>query len=366
MSYRAVIIGLTGIGARRPDRDAKPDAYGRLPQSHASAYHNHPQTDVVAVCDIRHEMLDAFQAGWGDVWPAMRYYTDYPAMLADVRPEIVSVVTPDHLHANIAVAAAEGGAKAILCEKPLATTLEDADRMLAAAEANGTLLSVEFTRRWSPAYCRARDILRSGDLGKLRSMTTSLFSKRAMLFRNGAHLIDMLHFFAESDAVWVWSELEDGYDHFDIYRGDGGHDPAMEPSASGYIRFANGVRAFYESAKLEYPGVQFTLTCDHGRIEISDNSFVVIRANSSGCLERSDVIVEHAQGPILLDGAVDELVRCLNGDGELTSSGHSARRTLEVTLAMMQSHARGNVRVDLHVDSNPMEPRTRIGTGSWR
>jgi predicted dehydrogenase len=349
--YKAVIVGLTGIAAARPNREGATDRYGSLPQSHASAYYNHPQTDVVAVCDIRQEMLDAFRAGWSDIWPQMRYCTDYRAMFAETRPEIVSVVTPDHLHAEIVVAAAEGGAKAILCEKPLATTLEDADRMIAAAEANGCLLSVEYTRRWSPAYLKARAMLRGGELGKLRSMTTSLFSKRAMLFRNGAHLIDMLHFLADSDAAWVWGELEEGYDDFDIYRGDGGHDPAREPSASGYIHFANGVRAFYESAKLEYPGAQFALTCDQARIEISDEWFTVTRQEkgpgASGQLVRAEVEVEMSSAPILIEGAVDELVRCLEGKGKLTSDARSARRTLEVTLAMMQSHARGNVRVDL-------------------
>lgn len=345
-SYKAVIIGLTGIGAQRAATSTAASLYGSIPQSHAAAYHAHPQIDVVAVCDIRPEMLDKFRQVWQDVWPEMHYYTDYRAMLATEQPDLVSVITPDHLHADITVDAANSGAKAIFCEKPLATTLADADRMIAACEVNNVLLSIDHTRRWYPAYRMARELLRSGELGPLRSLVTSLFSPRAMLFRNGAHLIDMLHFLAESDAQWVWAELEEGFEHFDHYRGDGGHNPASEPAASGYIHFANGVRAFYESAKLAFPGAQFTLTCENGRIEMSDQELTIIRQGTDGQWSRTPVIPDKTKEAGLL-AAVNELIDTLEQGGELISSGRSARKTVEVILAMLRSHAQGNRRVNL-------------------
>ncbi|MEZ4624346.1 MAG: Gfo/Idh/MocA family oxidoreductase [Thermomicrobiales bacterium] len=59
-------------------------------------------------------------------------------MLANEEIDLLSIVTPDHLHADSFVAACEAGVKGIYCEKPISTTLEDADRMIAAAEASGT------------------------------------------------------------------------------------------------------------------------------------------------------------------------------------------------------------------------------------
>ena len=171
-----------------------------------------------------------------------------------------------------------------------------------------------------------------------------------MLFRNGAHLIDMLHFLAEADAEWVWAELETGFDHFDRYRGDGGHDPASEPAASGYIHFANGVRAFYESAKLAFPGAQFTLTCEQGRIEMNDQELVVVRPEADGKLSRTPVAPDKAEEAGLL-AALAELIHVLEQGGELVSSGRSARKTLEVILAMLRSHTAGNVRVNLPLAS---------------
>ncbi len=207
-TYKAVIIGLTGIGARRPVEPSGVPLYGGAPRSHAAAYHQHPQTEVVGVCDIRQAALDDFTREWGDVWSNVRGYTDYKTMLAVEQPDLVSVVTPDHLHADITVtAAAQPSVRAILCEKPIATTLADADRMIAAAAEHNVLLSIEHTRRWAPAFHAARELIRSGELGSLRSITVNMYSPRSMLFRNGTHMVDMLNFFAEAEPQWVFAEL---------------------------------------------------------------------------------------------------------------------------------------------------------------
>ena len=344
--YKAVIVGLTGIGARRPSEPATLPVYGTMPRSHAAAYYRHPQTDVVAVCDIRQAALDNFRQDWADVWPDLHYYTDYRAMLAQEKPDLVSVCTPDHLHADITVAAANGGAKAILCEKPIATTLADVDRMIAAAETNHVLLSIEHTRRWSPIFLKARDLIRSGEFGELRTITANLYSPRAMLFRNGTHLIDMICFFAEADPAWVFAELEAGFDHFTTYQSDGGHDPKTDPAASAYIHFANGVRAYYNSVKIPFPGSQFELVCDRARLEVSERGLTVIHSVGKGEWASAAVPTDDYMSTYQL-AALAELIQCLEQGGALISPARAARKTLEVMLAMLKSHELGNVRVNL-------------------
>lgn len=345
-TYRAVIIGLTGIGARRPAEPAGLPVYGTMPRSHAGAYYRHPQTEVAAVCDIRPEALDGFRAEWGDVWPDARYYTDYRAMLAQEKPDLVSVCTPDHLHADITVDAANGGARAILCEKPIATTLADADRMIAAAEANGTLLSIEHTRRWSPIFLRARHLIRSGAFGPLRGITANIYSPRSMLFRNGTHVVDMICFFADADPAWVFAELEEGFAHFTEYKSDGGHDPKTDPAASAYIHFRNGVRAFYNGLKITMPGSQFELICDKARLEVSDRGLTLIQANSHTEWAAANLPVDDLMYTYQL-AAVAELIQRLEEGGELISPAREARKTLDIMLAMLKSHELGNVRVNL-------------------
>lgn len=343
--YNAVIVGLTGIGARRPAEPTVP-LYGTMPRSHAAAYYRHPQTTVVAVCDIRQEALDNFRRDWTDVWPEVRCYTDYRAMLAEEQPALVSVCTPDHLHADITVAAAAGGAQAILCEKPIATTLADADRMIAAAEAHGVLLSIEHTRRWSPLFLKARTLIRSGVFGPLRSITANLYSPRSMLFRNGTHLLDMICFFAEADPAWLFAELEEGFDHFTEYKSDGGHDPKTDPAATAYIHFANGVRAYYNSLKVAMPGSQFELVCEQARLEVSDRELTVIQSSSHGEWTRATVPPDDVMYSYQL-AALAELIQVLEQGGSLISPAREARKTLEIMLAMLKSHERGNVRIDL-------------------
>ncbi|HRW08590.1 MAG TPA: Gfo/Idh/MocA family oxidoreductase [Caldilineaceae bacterium] len=346
-TYKAVIIGLTGIGARRPTEPGGLPLYGGAPRSHAAAYHQHPRTEVVGVCDIRPEALENFQRDWGDVWPNVNCYTDYQAMLAAEQPDLVSVVTPDHLHADITVAAAaQPSVRAILCEKPIATTLADADRMIAAAAQHDVLLSIEHTRRWAPQFHAARELIRSGELGPLRSITVNMYSPRSMLFRNGTHMVDMIGFFAEAEPQWVFAELEEGFDHFTEYKSDGGHDPATDPAATAYIHYANGVRAIYHSVKVTMPGSQFELLCDKGRIEVSDRELVVVRGESHYAWSRTTLPAgDYMQTHQL--GAVAELIHVLEQGGALISPGAAARQAVAIMLAMLQSHAAGNVRVNV-------------------
>ena len=343
--YRAVIIGLSGIGARRPEEDERLPVYGPMPGSHAGAYDRHPQTEVAGVCDLREEALADFKAQWGDVWPDVRLYTDYREMLKAEKPDLVSVATSDHVHADMTVAAAESGARAILCEKPIATSLEDADRMIAAAETNGALLSIEHTRRWNASYLKAREIIRSGEIGPLRTIVCEQFSRRAMLFRNGTHLLDMICFYAEANPRWLVSELEAGFEHFTEYKGDGGKDPAVDPYASAYIRFDNGVRAFYNAYKVDFPGSKFALTCEDGRIEISDQGASLIRGRSHFESSASPIL----SGKYAMENqtaAVAELIRILEEGGDLVSPAREARKTVEIMMGILKSHHGGNCRVD--------------------
>lgn len=347
-AYRAVIVGLTGIGARRPTESRNLPIYDAMPRSHAAAYYRHPQTQVVAVCDIRQELLDHFKRDWADVWPEVRCYTDYRAMLTEEKPDLVSVCTPDHLHTDITVDAANGGAKAIFCEKPIATTLADADRMIAAAVANNALLSIDHTRRWSPIFLKARDLVRSGEFGSLRGIVGSLYDPRAMLFRNGTHWVDTICFFAEAEPVWVFAELEAGFAHFTEYKSDGGHDPKTDPAVTAYIQFANGVRTVYNSLKVTLPGSHnyFELVCDKASLLVSDRGLSVTRSASYVETSTANIAVDDHIFTYQL-GAVAELIRVLEQGGQLVSPAREARKTLEIMLAMLRSHEQGNVRVNL-------------------
>ena len=116
--------------------------------------------ELVAVSRADAARAESFAAEFG----AKRWHADWRGLVEDPEVEAVYVATPVHLHAEQAVAAAEAG-KHVLCEKPMALTVAECERMNAAAEANGVLLGVAYYRRFYPVVERLKEILKSGEIG---------------------------------------------------------------------------------------------------------------------------------------------------------------------------------------------------------
>ena len=347
-TYRAAIIGLTGIGAE-PARPAALPSLGELmAHSHVGAYAAVPATEVVAVCDLLPERIAEFRQSWGDTFPRARGYADYREMLAGERIDLLSVVTPDHRHAQIVVDAVEAGVRGVFCEKPIATTLADADRMIAACAARGVPLLIDHTRRWYPEYVAARDLLRAGAIGPLRRIVATLGGPRAMLFRNGTHLIDMVCYFAESEPVSVAGQLDDEMaDYGPHYAGDGGRDPATDPGGSASVRFANGVRAFVNASKGTVPNFEFDLVGERGRLRIGTHVAELWRLDEEGRASLTALPRPRTTRAYLV-AAVEELAALVERGGQ-PATGADGRRVLSILLALLQSSAAGGRPVDFPV-----------------
>jgi predicted dehydrogenase len=116
--------------------------------------------ELVAVSRADAARAEAFAAEFG----ARRWHADWRELITDPEVEAVYVATPVRLHAEQAVAAAEAG-KHVLCEKPMALSAAECERMNAAAEACGVRLGVAYYRRFYPVVERVGEILRSGEIG---------------------------------------------------------------------------------------------------------------------------------------------------------------------------------------------------------
>ncbi len=330
--YRAGVIGCTGIGT-----------------AHASGLVGLSNAELVAGCDLSQAALDKFQEHWKDTWPNLALYTNHQEMLAKENLDIVTVATSDHRHADLVVDSANAGVKGIFCEKPMATNLADADRMIEAAERNNTILSIDHTRRWQPLWRYTKEeVVGTGEIGPVQYIIATLSGSRAMLFRNGTHLIDTICYFAESDPEWVSAELEDGYEDYSEYRGDGGHDPKTEPSAHGYIHFANGVRGYYAGGpKITFPRGM--------RLEIVGTTGYILIDGQKANIYRDDA-VEPIQLPewsvVGIPAGVQELVRLIDEGGEPVSPGKAAHKVVEIMIGFLESQRRGNAKVTIPVPRN--------------
>lgn len=349
-TYRCAIIGLTGIAAA-PAAPSLSGGRHALPYSHASALAMIPNAQVVAVCDLVPRLIDSFTTEWGDTWPGLRTYTDVGELLAREEIDILSVCTPDDRHADIVIAAAERGIPAILCEKPLATTLRDADRMIAAIEQHGTVISVEHTRRWDPYFHRVKEIIDAGMIGEVRTVTGTLHGERAMMFRNGTHVVDLICYYAGAAPTHVFAKLEEGFENFTEYRGDGGHAPESEPGASAYIQFANGVRGFYNGTKGTFTNAEWDIVGSTGRIRISGTvaELWTTEAGTGQQVSRPFPASMVMKGALL--GAFEELIRVLEHGGQTRSTPRDARMTVEILIAMLASQQQGNRLVQLPLNA---------------
>ncbi|HEV2246722.1 MAG TPA: Gfo/Idh/MocA family oxidoreductase [Terriglobia bacterium] len=130
------------------------------------------EVEIVALCDITPENL---KEGLQNCGPATVGYSDYRQMLAQ-HPELdaVVVVVPNYKHSEVAIAALEAG-KHVLTEKPMASHLADADRMMRAADEHGKILQVGFQRRYSNSFQRMHDLIHQGMIGNVAYVFASLF-----------------------------------------------------------------------------------------------------------------------------------------------------------------------------------------------
>ena len=121
---------------------------GWVAGEHIKAYARNSHTEVVAVCSRTEE---GARRKLEETATACPIYGDYAAMLADPAVDIVSICTPNHLHAAEAIQAAHAG-KHLLLEKPIALTLDDLRALRQAVREAGVKSVVSFVLRWNPLF----------------------------------------------------------------------------------------------------------------------------------------------------------------------------------------------------------------------
>lgn len=236
--YRAAIIGTGRIGSTYDDEvvDRRPPEffqgefrhnglYTVLPVNHAGAYRTTAGFELVAAANRSEAKLREF----GRRWDVKALYTSVAELLRQERPDIVSVCTQSPEKAEITIAAAEAGVRAIIVEKAMATSLAEADAMLAACERHGVLLAVNHPNRFSPVNRRVRSLIETGAIGELSNVVAH--SVGGML-HVGTHTFDLLRFWA-GDIVEVWANVPN-------------YQPEKDLPARGMLQFANGVTGFFD------------------------------------------------------------------------------------------------------------------------
>lgn len=156
--------------------------FGFMGRMHFRCYKQMQDIEIVVLCDIEPDQLTA-QGEAGNVAGAeesidlssVQFYTDFDTLLKEENLDAVSIALPTSLHSEYTVKALEAGLD-VLCEKPMAPSVAECEAMIAAAQKNNKILQVGHCIRFWPEYAVTKEIIDSGQYGKVKAISLQRFS----------------------------------------------------------------------------------------------------------------------------------------------------------------------------------------------
>jgi predicted dehydrogenase len=227
-------------------------------RGHARAMKNVPDIELVAICDLQRDLAEQTAA---ESAPDARIFTDYAQMLAEVKPDIVAIATPNMLHAPHLQEALAAGAKGIYCEKPMAVNMADARGMVEGCRERGVPLVINHQRRMGADLVEARRLIESGAIGKLRVIRGNCAGD---FLSDGTHLVDSIMWLAgDAAAKWVTGFVhreinEEMRKQAEAQKQSGGRagyrfGHPVENGATAVVQLENGVRVEFFTGDLREP-----------------------------------------------------------------------------------------------------------------
>ncbi len=242
---------------------------GKVTDLHARALVRLKESCFTAVCGRDRDKTGNYAAKYG-----IKAYTDVAEMVSGEKIDAVIICTPHPNHRDPVLAAMEAGAH-VLVEKPLASTLEDCDAMIAASEKYGRRIGVVSQRRWYRPVLRVREAIQAGKIGIPVLGTVNMLGWRdktyyesdpwrgtwkgeggGVLVNQAPHQLDLLQWFmGEIDELYgLWSNLNHPY-------------LEVEDTANAILKFKSGAVANILVSNAQKPGI-FGKVHVHGATEL--------------------------------------------------------------------------------------------------
>ncbi len=339
-------VGIIGCG--KPFKTEGSTGFG-MSRAHAEGYTASPDAEIVALADIKRENAEAFQATYG----GDALYSDYREMLAQEDLDIVSIATWPHLHAEMVIAAAGSGVKAIHCEKPMAPTFGEAVAMLRACQENGVQLTINHQRRFGGPFQKAKQLLKQGAIGELVRVEGTCDN----LYDWGTHWFDMMFFYNnETPVEWVIGQI-DGRGSRKIFN------VLIEGQGLSYFRFQNGVMGLLTTG-YGSKGYLNRLLGTEGTIEVGLSPEIPLRMWGKGDTDWRVIDTgEDIHGvPEYVARGVLDLIDALKTGREPELAGRRALQADELAFATYESsRRRGRVDLPLTVEDSPFLSMVEVG-----
>lgn len=348
---------------------------------------------LVSACATHLGGLEIYREKCGE---SFSFTTDYQRLVTDPEIDAIFVCSPDHLHAEHTLAALKAG-KHVFLEKPMAITIEDCDKILAAARTSKGKLYVGHNMRFFPVIIKMRELIEAGRIGRVESIWCRHFisyggdayfkdwhSERkhttSLLLQKGAHDIDVIHHLAGGHTqrvigmgkLSVYNEVKDrrspeepGVATFD----QGNWPPLSQTKMSPVIdvedhnmilmQLDNGVQASYlQSHYTPDDGRNYTIIGTEGRIEnygdtSSPEAWATVhlwnrrmgyQQQGNEVFRIPDIEGSHGGADPLI---VEDFIRCLRGEETQGATSWDARMAVAVGCKGAESLRSGGLPQDI-------------------
>lgn len=360
--YDVAFIG-TGANPETQDNEGFSMAY-----RHASAYERLDECTLVAAADIVPENAAAFAEYFGIDDGSV--YEEYHALLEAVEPDVVSVCTPPHTHGDIVVDCAEtASVEAVHCEKPMARSWADCERMVTATDEADVNLTFNHQRRFGAPYRTAKRLLDDGEIGDLERVEMAAPN----IYDYGSHSVDLCNYFNdEGVAEWVIGQL----DYSTEDRWFGVHNENQTLASWEYENGVGGLAATGEKGG-NLVDCHHRLVGSEGVIELGrgfPNGEVgdeVLRVKRDGDDDWESVDTDgeglHGfdsaeYGRAYIDRAIEDLVTALSEGATSELDAHNALTATEIIFGVWQSsREHGRVDFPLEIEDNPLDAMIESG-----
>ena len=337
-NYTVAIIGTGRVGAQF-------DFVPKLPDNHADAIVANDSFTLVAGVNRGRAKLDLFGKRYG----IDALYHDYRQMLDEVGPDVCIIATHPELHREMVEGcAAAPTTRAIICEKPMALSLEECDAMIDACKRAGVLLQINHNRRWHSHWLRVKELVDSGAIGLLNHIYCYMdggkpapwwrAENEGPLLHDFTHYFDLLDMYV-GDVDWLCGMAEQRSRPW-----------AVEDFTAAFIKFKNGVTALVSGAELsDYDDSGMELRGSTGVIRYGRNGFELLQSEPD-VYEPDSGFQWSTLQPRGMDlppegstyvAALEELAGALDGKNTVRSNGEVGRRSLEIVMGIYQSQLEG-------------------------
>lgn len=331
---------------------------GVIAPTHRKAIEACPEGEIVAVCDVDEDKGKAF----AEEAKVMKFYKDYEKLVADPDVDIVCICLPSGLHGDGVIAAAQAG-KHVFCEKPLDINRDRMTHMIATCREENVKLGCVFQSRTSPDMIRVHKAMKQGVLGPMvlgdgymkdyRSQAyynsagwrgTWALDGGGALMNQGVHGVDLLLWLMNDDVESVFARAEHKVRNIEV-----------EDTAVACLKYKGGAYGVIEGTTSCNPGEarRIELHGKYGTITISGGTITrwTVTGEEDGRADRTagppkveeeGTVGDHravtAGGHVFL---IHDLVQAIKEDRDPYITGESARKAVDLILAIYESARTG-------------------------